>query len=62
MYRCHTTSCPPTDPRFFSAMARHAKIVNQWDFERIIPCHGVSAFSQMALFTEHMAFLGHHRY
>lgn len=41
----YATSRPPADPQFFSAMARDAKIVNGWDFERIIPCHGVSPLS-----------------
>jgi hypothetical protein len=27
-------------PNVCSAMSRDAKVVNEWDFDRIIPCHG----------------------
>jgi len=33
-------------PVYSSAMAKDAKAVSAWDFERIIPCHGVSTLAK----------------
>lgn len=45
-------------------MARDAKAVAKWDFERIIPCHGVSTLGdttfKLVQLTEDFGFLGHH--